>query len=69
MGLTASEKKTLVKTQLAELRKKLRDMHAGVTENQVMPNPLDVKAAMGKMEDLLDIVETKKSRAKSKKKT
>ena len=72
MGLTASEKKAIVKTQLAKLRKDLREMHAGVTEQQVMPDPGDVKIAMGKMEELLEIIEPKsksKSRSKSAKKS
>ena len=68
MALTASEKKAIVKTHLAKLRKDLRDMHAGVTENQVMPNPVDVRTAMGQMEELLEIVEPKRSRSKSSKK-
>ncbi len=69
MALTASEKKAIVKTQLAKLRKDLRDMHAGVTEDQVMPNPVDVRTAMGQMEELLEIVEPKRSRSKSSKKS
>jgi len=71
MGLTASEKKVLVKGQLAKLRKNLRDMHAGVTENQTMPDPVDVKSAMTQMEELLEVVEPKsksKSRGKANKK-
>ena len=68
MALTASEKKAQVKIQLTKLRKDLRDMHAAVTEDQTMPNPLDVKEAMVQMEALLEIVEPKKSRSKSSKK-
>lgn len=69
MGLSISEKKAAAKSQLSELRKELREMHSAVTEHQTMPDPADVKNAMNKMEDLLELIEPKtKSRSKSKKK-
>ncbi|WP_320674623.1 hypothetical protein [Prochlorococcus sp. MIT 1341] len=61
-----SEKKAVVKTQLSKLRKELRDMHAAVTEEQIMPNPAEVKNAMTKMEELLELIEPKKNKSKSK---
>ncbi len=68
MALSITEKKAEAKTQLSQLRKELRDMHAGVTENQTMPDPVEVRKAMGKLENLLEMIEPKKSRSKSKSK-
>ncbi len=62
MGLTASEKRELVKTKLQQLRKDLRIMHAGVTEDQTMPEPGEVKTVMSVLENLLEVLEPKGSR-------
>ena len=67
MGLTASEKKEHVKAQLKELRKDLRIMHAGVTQEQIMPEPGEVKTVMTRLEQLLEVLDPKSAR-KSKKK-
>ena len=66
MGLTANEKREQVKTQLKQLRKDLRVMHAGVTEQQTMPDPGEVRTVMTQLESLLELLDTKSSR-KSKK--
>ena len=67
MSLTAKEKREQVKIQLQQLRKDLRVMHAGVTEAQTMPDPLEVKTVMTQLEGLLELIEPKSSR-KSKNK-
>ncbi len=66
MATKASEKRELVKTQLSQLRKDLRVMHAGVTEEQSMPDTAEVKRIMGNLEDLLEVLDPKGSK-KSKK--
>ncbi len=63
---TASEKREMVKEHLKKLRKDLRTMHAGVTEEQTLPDPGEVKTVMGQMEDLLKVVEAKNTRKPSK---
>ncbi len=63
---TAKEKKEEVKIALKLLRKELRQMHLGVTEELNLPNPIDVKNLMKKMEDLLEIVESKTTRKPKK---
>ena len=64
MGLTANEKKAFAKSQLAKLRKELREMHAGVTEQLTLPDPGEVKTVMTQMEELLEILEPKSARKK-----
>ena len=66
MAPTMNEKRELVKTHLSQLRKDLRIMHAGVTEQQTLPDPGEVRTVMTEMESLLEILEPKSSR-KSKK--
>tara|TARA_B100000029_G_C16876476_1_gene705047 strand:- start:52 stop:255 length:204 start_codon:yes stop_codon:yes gene_type:complete len=65
---TAKEKKAEVKLHLKKLRSELRKMHLGVTEELTLPEPSEVKKAMAQMEELLEVVEPKKSSRKSKKK-
>ncbi len=65
---TAKEKKAEVKAHLKTLRSQLRDMHLGVTEELTLPDPAEVKKVMGQMEELLLVVEPKKSSSRSKKK-
>ncbi len=66
MAPTRSEKRELVTSHLKKLRKDLRVMHAGVTEQLTLPDPVEVKTVMTQMEDLLEILEPKSAR-KSKK--
>ena len=63
---TAKEKKEEVKSHLKKLRTDLREMHLGVTEELTLPDPLEVRKVMTKMEELLEIIEPKSAR-KSKK--
>ncbi len=64
MGLTASEKKEQVKAHLKQLRAELRVIHAGVTEEHEMPDPVKLRELMGQMETLLEILEPKSARKK-----
>ncbi len=66
MALSKSEKKEQVTTHLKQLRKELRTMHAGVTEEQTLPDPGEVRNVMTQMESLLKVLEPSSSR-KSKK--
>ena len=66
MPLSANEKREHVKGELKKLRKELRLMHAGVTEEQIMPDPGEVKEVMTQLEALLEILDPKSAR-KSKK--
>tara|TARA_Y100001970_G_scaffold275538_1_gene376891 strand:+ start:4640 stop:4813 length:174 start_codon:yes stop_codon:yes gene_type:complete len=52
-----NDKKVKVKDQIKELRAELRKMHLSVTEELLMPDPLDVKNIMKKMEELLKIID------------
>ena len=67
MALTKKEKKEIVMGHLKELRKELRIMHAGVTEEQTLPDPGEVRTVMTKMEVLLDVLEPSSGKKKSKK--
>lgn len=69
MAPTANEKREIVKGQLRDLRKNLRTMHAGVTEEHVMPDPKDVKTVMGQLESLLEVIDPKGTKKKAAKKT
>ncbi len=62
MALSKSEKKEQVTTHLKKLRKDLRVMHAGVTEEQTLPDPVEVRTVMTQMEALLEILEPKSAR-------
>ena len=62
MAPTAKEKRELVKTQLKQLRQDLRVMHAGVTEEQTLPDPVEVRTVMTQMKALLEILEPKSAR-------
>ena len=62
MAPSASEKRELVKTQLKQLRKDLRIMHAGVTEEQKMPDTGEVRTVMTQLESLLEVLDPKRPR-------
>ena len=53
------QKKENVKMHLKDLRRNLKKMHLEVTEELILPNPDDVKKLMKKMDQLLQIIETK----------
>ena len=53
------EKKENVKMHLKELRQNLKEMHLAVTEELILPQPEEVKTVMYKMEQLLNVIESK----------
>ena len=53
------EKKESVKMHLKDLRQNLKKMHLEVTENLILPKPDEVKILMGKMDQLLKLIESK----------
>ena len=63
---TTKEKKEEVKKSLKLLRKELRIMHLGVTEELTLPDYNEVKQLMDKMEKLLEVVESKTTRKPKK---
>ena len=67
MGLSKKEKKEVVMGHLKELRKELRIMHAGVTEEQTLPDPGEVRTVMTKMEVLLEVLDSNSGKKKAKK--
>ena len=56
MGKT-DDKKEDVKNQLRELRSELRRMHLSVTEELLLPEPVEVKDLMSKMDNLLKTID------------
>ena len=68
MALTKSEKKVIVTTHLKKLRKELRLMHAGVTDQKSLPDPDEVKTVMTEMEQLLEILDPSSAKKSKKKK-
>ena len=53
------QKKENVKMHLKDLRQNLKKMHLAVTEELILPQPDEVKTLMNKMDQLLQIIETK----------
>ena len=53
------QKKEDVKMHLKNLRLDLKKMHLAVTEELVLPDPDDVKTLMYKMDQLLNLIESK----------
>ena len=53
------EKKENVKMHLKDLRQNLKKMHLEVTEELILPKPDDVKNLMSKMDQLLELIESK----------
>ena len=54
-----SQKKENVKMHLKELRQNLKKMHLEVTEELILPKPDEVKKLMSKMDQLLELIESK----------
>ena len=48
-----------VKMHLKDLRQNLKKMHLEVTEELILPQPNEVKKLMGKMDQLLKLIESK----------
>ena len=53
------QKKENVKMHLKDLRQNLKKMHLSVTEEQILPQPEEVKTLMYKMDKLLTLIESK----------
>ena len=53
------QKKENVKMQLKDLRQNLKKMHLAVIEELSLPQPDDVKKLMKKMDQLLNLIESK----------
>ena len=53
------QKKENVKMHLKDLRQNLKKMHLAVTEEFTLPNPEEVKTLMNKMDQLLNLIESK----------
>ena len=53
------KKKDNVKMHLKDLRQNLKKMHLAVTEEQILPQPNEVKTLMTKMDKLLKLIESK----------
>ena len=53
------KKKESVKMHLKDLRQNLKKMHLEVTEELILPRPDDVKDLMNKMDQLLNVIESK----------
>ena len=54
-----SQKKENVKMHLKDLRQNLKKMHLAVTEEFTLPQPEEVKTLMNKMDQLLNLIESK----------
>ncbi len=53
------QKKENVKMHLNDLRKELKRIHLTVTEELLLPQPDEIKTLMYKMDQLLNIIESK----------
>ena len=53
------QKKENVKMHLKDLRQNLKKMHLAVTEELTLPQPDEVKKLMHKMDQLLNLIESK----------
>ena len=53
------QKKENVKMQLKDLRQNLKKMHLAVIEELSLPQPDDVRKLMKKMDQLLNLIESK----------
>ena len=53
------QKKENVKMHLKDLRQNLKKMHLEVTEELMLPQPDEVKKLMKKMDQLLEVIESK----------
>ena len=53
------QKKENVKMHLNDLRQNLKKMHLSVTEELILPQPDEVKTLISKMDQLLNLIESK----------
>ncbi len=54
-----TKKKDNIKMHLKDLRQNLKKMHLAVTEELILPKPDEVKILMNKMDQLLNLIESK----------
>jgi hypothetical protein len=54
-----TQKKENIKMHLKDLRQDLKKMHLEVTEELILPHPNEVKNLMNKMDQLLELIESK----------
>ena len=54
-----NQKKENVKMHLKDLRQNLKKMHLEVNEELILPKPDDVKNLMKKMDQLLNLIDSK----------
>ena len=54
-----TQKKENVKLHLKDLRQNLKKMHLAVTEDLILPQPDEIKTLMQKMDQLLNLIESK----------
>ena len=54
-----TQKKENVKLHLKDLRQNLKKMHLAVTEDLTLPQPDEIKTLMKKMDQLLNLIESK----------
>tara|TARA_B100000161_G_scaffold38451_1_gene22973 strand:- start:93 stop:269 length:177 start_codon:yes stop_codon:yes gene_type:complete len=54
-----TQKKENVKLHLKDLRQNLKKMHLAVTEDLTLPQPDEIKTLMQKMDQLLNLIESK----------
>ena len=54
-----TQKKEKVKMHLKDLRHNLKKMHLAVTEELTLPQPDEVKTLIYKMDELLNLIESK----------
>ena len=54
-----TERKENVKKHLTDLRQNLKKMHLAVTEELTLPEPDEIKTLMHKMDQLLNLIDSK----------
>ena len=57
--INIKQKKEEVKMHLKDLRQNLKKMHLEVNEELILPKPDDVKNLMKKMDQLLNLIDSK----------
>ena len=53
------QKKETVNMHLKDLRQDLKKMHLAVSEELVLPTPDEIKKLMNKMDELLNLIDSK----------
>ena len=61
----SQSKREQVTSHLRYVRSELREMHQGLIEDELLPEPGEVRGVMAQMEALLELLEGKASRKKA----